>query len=310
MRTLHICAIFLIVITFNSCEDSTITGNHDLIIVNGFLSASDTFRVNISYSTGVHSFENDSFINNAKVFLVYPDNSNHELIPDLTDYLSHLIIQNGYYRLGGLISGRQSGDYELRVEITDQKHLLAKDSIPSPVPIKSILFKKDTINKLDLFQIGFIDPSNSGNYYSVSLNTYYYINREDGLYKQQYYNLEVQSSTTYIETTLTNSMLNQLVFSDLTFNSGSEEVLLNFNSYNFSYPQFWDSVVCEVQLNSLSKSYYNYITSYFKQNQSEKDFYAEPVGVYSNIEGGYGIFAGYSTSKKRIKYSRGDISYY
>ena len=40
---------------------------------------------------------------------------------------------------------------------------------------------------------------------------------------------------------------------------------------------------------------------------TEIDFYVDPVSVFSNVQGGYGIFAGYNTSEKKIVYKKGMI---
>lgn len=52
---------------------------------------------------------------------------------------------------------------------------------------------------------------------------------------------------------------------------------------------------------SISKNYYTYALSFYKQILANKDFYSELSSVYSNIENGYGIFAAYSKSVKTVK---------
>lgn len=48
---------------------------------------------------------------------------------------------------------------------------------------------------------------------------------------------------------------------------------------------------------TLSKSFFDFVTSYQKQKRNANNPFAEPTQVFSNIEGGLGIFAGYSVTE-------------
>jgi len=64
-------------------------------------------------------------------------------------------------------------------------------------------------------------------------------------------------------------------------------------------------------LSSLSEELYLYLKSYYHHNAVKPRFYdswleelferSEPVPVYTNIENGYGVFGGYSTSIDSIE---------
>ena len=55
-----------------------------------------------------------------------------------------------------------------------------------------------------------------------------------------------------------------------------------------------------VYLNSLSKEFYKYALSFSEQIETGDNPFTEPVKVYSNIENGLGVFAGYSYSKDSL----------
>jgi hypothetical protein len=249
---------------------------------------------------------NDSFLCNANVSLKIPDGTILILGNDTSKYRSSLK-NKGFYKFPYKLQ-YQPGIYELTVSVPGKEIVSAKDSIPIPVPINRCSLFHDSINKKYLVQANFSDPVQGKNFYSLTVNAFIYSSVWN--YKSvndssksincfKYFNVKLSSPNTYVEAPIYSS-LNQIVFSDKTFN-GKKDVDLTAvleasfqNNYN-------DSTVFYVQLHSISNAYYNYAISYFKQNQAEKDFYAEPASVYSNIKGGYGIFAGYSTSEIKIK---------
>lgn len=157
------------------------------------------------------------------------------------------------------------------------------------------------------FQIDFTDPASSKNYYAVSLKVIEYLSNLSPSYPTINSNNFFKTSNTYVEAALPTTLF-QVVFSDKTFNGLSQTFNLNMQTY-YPYFPFNDSTIFYIKLHSISKAYYDYAISFYKQKLAEKDFYAEPVSVYSNIEGGYGIFAGYSTSEVKIKYVNGKVYY-
>ena len=50
-----------------------------------------------------------------------------------------------------------------------------------------------------------------------------------------------------------------------------------------------------IELRTVSKEYYQFHSSVTRQNKNPGGIFTEPVFIYNNVEGGHGIFAGYST---------------
>lgn len=82
-------------------------------------------------------------------------------------------------------------------------------------------------------------------------------------------------------------------FSDVTFDGTIQRFILKDLYLNASNASNFEM---ELEVRSISEAYYNYFTSYNKQSYNQGNFLAEPVIVYSNIENGYGIFAGYTST--------------
>ena len=63
---------------------------------------------------------------------------------------------------------------------------------------------------------------------------------------------------------------------------------------------FSDSTTFNFNLFSISKDYYLYLQSWSKQADSKGDPFSEAVSVYTNINKGVGIFAGFNKSTYSI----------
>lgn len=102
-----------------------------------------------------------------------------------------------------------------------------------------------------------------------------------------------------------------LFFSDALFNGMSGEV--SFNMMWGGYPTA-DSPPYFIELRNISVSYYQYLKSWsvhrFNQNstQNTRDpltllFQGDPVELYTNVNGGYGVFGAYNQKLKDATYT-------
>lgn len=97
------------------------------------------------------------------------------------------------------------------------------------------------------------------------------------------------------------SYIPDYVIDDLNRNSDS----LNILSYGYS--PTWISYVPDevtVRLYTISEEYYKYNRSKLKYMEAEQDPNSEPVILYSNVTGGYGIFAGISYSEYTYTFAK------
>jgi hypothetical protein len=136
----------------------------------------------------------------------------------------------------------------------------------------------------------FVTDTEETNYYALALNTYC-----NG-FKRTYQQFSCKSP--YIESVIEGLSNFQMIFSDKLFNGEQITMKITTDYQVNQYPA--DSVSFEVCLFNLSENYYKYATSFYNQVVADKDFYAEPSPIFSNIEGGRGIFAAYSRSSKTI----------
>lgn len=89
-------------------------------------------------------------------------------------------------------------------------------------------------------------------------------------------------------------LYNQLIFDDRLFN-GSNFSIRCESDFWFQNGVFEVEPKLVIQVNKLSESYYNYITTTELQSWLDGDPFAEPVQIYSNVEGGLGFLGSYTS---------------
>jgi hypothetical protein len=131
--------------------------------------------------------------------------------------------------------------------------------------------------------VKFKDNPNEENYYAFSHNIK--INNEDS------YGVNINSNIPGTE------IINGLVFfNDQTFNGKEYTIQYDWAAYASLDDAINDEVKSSYTLVSLTKAYYQYLVSYNSYLQNQDNPFADPVQVYNNIFGGYGIFVGSSSS--------------
>lgn len=90
------------------------------------------------------------------------------------------------------------------------------------------------------------------------------------------------------------SELKGFLISDSDFDGQNKKIEIQLNTYE-------DSKYFVVELFHISKEYYNYYKTLQTQGSTQDDIFAEPTQIYTNIEGGLGVFAGASLSTQYIK---------
>lgn len=214
--------------------------------------------------------------------------------------------------------------YRIEVEHSDYDNVSCETTVPIPVPIISI----DTIKYEDGYSysvsLAFKDSADYDNYYRVYVrakwgigNMYKDSSEIDSIYVcTESIGTWLNSDDVLIEGAensddfLFGSAGNQYnIFSDELI-AGKQYTLdfelsgqmfgraYDYDKYEYTYDldenEFY---YIEIELQSISYDEYWYLQSYLNYYWNDGEFYAEPVQVYSNVENGTGIFAGYSASR-------------
>jgi hypothetical protein len=307
----------------NSCMkelDVDFDNEEQKIVVNCVFNQERPFQLYVSKSYSPFEKEKDIVVTNA-VVRVYEEN---EYVGDLTykpiyflkeygmvDYLDTSLCENkdiiDRYYTSNKIMPRIGKKYKVEVEVDGFPTVFAESSIPDKVEITDILENDDTDN-LDSghkhYFLRFVDPEVS-NYYLFRINAY----MQFPINYSSYYYLNVFHFSDDPALLAYHNKENVLFFSDALFNG--KEYDFSFKFYNNSIFDdrsmvYDDEYVIYPCLINLSSDFSFFLKSVLLDRSMQNNPLSEPVSIYSNVNNGLGLFAGYSISKIPLKVYRNE----
>jgi hypothetical protein len=204
---------------------------------------------------------------------------------------------------------KSGNQYELTVEKPNFLTAVAHTVAQAPVPIDAVAVQpkvrrdKDG-NWQDELDITFTDPPTNGDYYLIQ-----FFVGENNLSSYSQSIPCINTTDPSIET-LTGKGIDDnsciggegIVLRDLYFNGATKKARM-FIPADATMPVMLgtDSVFLQVELLHISENYFKYLKS-TKVNIDNKDNpFSEPVNVFSNFSGGYGVFSISSASRYKFK---------
>jgi hypothetical protein len=253
---------------FSSCEltkeiDYSTIYEGDKIVIRGFISP-DGVQVIVKKTVPPNKVNADDRLENAKIDL-YEDNIR----------VTSLIAFNSYlYKSPLNFSMKLGSDYYITVEAPGfVKVVSASQTIFNPVQIDTLYLKIEDLTNYGNIIVSFnVNQKNNLAYY---IKTFKYVAGE------------VDSSS------IGSEIFNPYGLIDKTVNGN------NIIECQVGHISTFDSLI--VNLYSLSPDLKKYLKSVqYYESSKEDPFFEQTYPVYTNIEGGYGIFASYSYSTKII----------
>ena len=266
--------------------------NTPKLVINSIFQSDSSFKVHVSSSRSV--IDTASFKNIDDAIVTIKDRNEN-----IIETLNH--VENGFYK--GQTFPQENQNYILEVNHPNYANITASDSLPSPIIINSVdtstIIDPINGNRLQI-SMNFDDPENTQNYYLIetySVNEYLVIKNSD--------TTEYELDTTKQFMVLTDEVFQnggspwreQGLFNDLLFNGQNKTLELEIPNDSWSgsedgYDWSYQTLTLRLYLHNITLSYYYYRTSLeLFQNASGNPF-AQPVQVFSNVENGFGVFAG------------------
>ncbi len=270
VQSLYIlCLLFLL----NACTkdaDVKLPAVASKLVINSFLSPQDSLvKVTVTLSQPLYNNSNSGQYYNVSDATVQINDGS------VTKTLLYNSVTNYYYIPFSQLPIIVGTTYYLTVTTPDGKNVSASTSIPNAN--STLTFSSQIIN----------DP-NQGNQYSITANW------NDTPGSEDYYRISYYSKQFYpgaIDTTYYSSFSDN--FSDKDYDGKI------FNQ-NFSvYESSITGSEGELYLIHATKEYYLFHLKLADAAGSGNPF-SEPVQMYSNINGGYGIFAGFNQYKLQV----------
>lgn len=301
MKYVFILLVFVIAACTKEL-DVAIPDNPRKLTLNSIFTPDSTWKVALTADHDI--FDNRDFFDlvyDASVIIYQDGNPVDTLVPKMRDTLHYTTNAYNFYSP----SGKPSNDkpYEIRASSRRFGSVRAVSSYPDPTPITSVMANlSDNASSESTVTVTFKDPGNVKNYYFM------YVSQ-----KFKYYN-DFKKDTLLADAALTlstndpafqnnHSSQSGLLFDDGIFDGKEITIGVTLHYY---YRQHNEAL--NVHLRTVSADLYNYLTTSDLQNQGSSDVknlgipdpLVQPTIVFSNIENGVGIFAGYSETTYKI----------
>ena len=275
------------------CEkiiDINIPDSERKVVVNGIISADQTLSVNLSKSLTVLEPDELVYLTGADVNLFNGAVMVGKLAADTA----------GQYFLPGFKP--QTGlTYRLTVDYPGLKSIEATTTVPEMVPITSydtLITTSEWGYKDYRLKVVFDDPENVPNYYGLSV--FITFKEIDYLTMEPTGKVITRLLYIYSDSDLflkdeSHNYGGKIYFDDLLFDGQNKTTEVGIYDYMFYEA---DTVQVEVHLEQLDPSYYKYVVSNEAYQSAHNNPFAEPVQVYTNVSGGFGIFSSYSFASR------------
>jgi len=280
------------------------------ITVNSFIRPDTNIHVSVTYSKAPDDSK-DYYIPDASVTLFWDDSSVALTYKD-----------SGIYTTD--IRPRLNKSYKIIVKKNDTT-VMAETYIPDTGFVVAVEVKLETgycpqeMQKYSDLNITIKDNPEQDNYYEIFIpqhavwdtSNYFYVVNNNNI---QFFS--VDDSVLIAEGYFPSTLSRRLIISDKYFDKN--QITLHLHPLlSCGKTVIYDTVITDALLflfvRSVSEDYYKYSKSYqWFINYMEGDvnavnFISRPVNVYGNIEGGYGIFAGYVQWKKLMQIQEVEI---
>lgn len=279
-------------IGFASCEtivDLDLPEHKPVLVTNSIINADSAIVVRVSNSVSVLDNGSPAPVNNATVE-IYKDGNYVGTLPFIGEdtYLDPAIVP---------VPG---STYTLKASAPNYNPVSASTTIPASVQISSISIR-DSVqgsetyhgNSVAEVSLTFTDPPAAGNYYYLEM---YVSDSLTGSYYPTYIYTASENSGTSVMGGL------GVMISDELINGNTYTMKVFTDSYNVAGLYTSNPFAFMIfRLRSITKEYYLYEKTLELQQQTNGNPFSEPVQVYGNIDGGYGIFAGYSADTLMVR---------
>lgn len=199
--------------------------------------------------------------------------------------------------------------YELKVVANGFSDIACKDSIPDFPNIRSLSFRDslyidDEKNSISQAFVTIIDPIEKQNFYEIILKLKYIPPHGSDFVITDAISYRNNSDIVLQNENILEYYPKSLVFSDELFNGDEYNMLIDFsgpghisNHNGITEMQGYDFILI-FEVRSISRGLYLYkkqlLKHLYNQDSDIWDGVGDPVQMYTNVKGGYGIFAGYS----------------
>lgn len=306
MRKYLFAAVLFLGISCQKLLEIPIPNFENKMVVNCIITKDTTINIRLSTTSRINANETQ-FIDNALVLLKQENN--------VVDTLKNS--GNGYYY--STIKAQKCVTYKLEIQHSQFGLVYATTSIPNSlnisnisqkdfaVPLENNEFNGDVRLPACLFSFNINDPANEQNYYEIILTTKQTWNDSMSINPER-----LVYPFSYMSEIVNEDILDyspqKIIFSDSLFNGQTKKIdilyvpmwLGMYGMQEYTYGKY--RLIYKIR--SISKEMYLYnkwlIKHQYNQQSDDITKFADPVQMWTNINNGYGVFAGYLETKDSI----------
>lgn len=269
--------ILVLAILIYSCDEDSFTKIIDveipeqelkLVLLANLDSSDDFHEMVISRTENIDDLGDFDTLRVDELKLTTPDKG--DLFPE---YKDGIYVLRDYDFIHG-------ATYIIEVNDSSYPSLMATTTVPSAVEVTDLIVEVGETSfgqGMDVFKLTFADPANEKNYYVF-----------EGSFVSRNENGNVCSDDYYFDFAEEELVSDNDWVSDISFNGRNKSITLS--SYNFCH-QTHERDSFTLRLLSFSEEYINYIESEDLAYDSQDNPFVEPTILYTNVEGGAGIFS-------------------
>lgn len=308
--------LLLAILTWGGCEkelNMELPGQEPQLVVNGEFNPDSTWRLMISTSRPAQSRQYLPLINNATVE-----------ISEKQGWTETLQFRDDSFYISSH-KPRPGKTYQVKVIAPGYEPVTAESTVPPNTSISIIDTGREEVNGTSYFKMGieFKDKSTE-DFYTIdgNIKAYQYIAelRNDTLKVVDsvlvFYTMELLSDNVLFKDLMGAGLEGEQ--RNLAYINGEEFTDQLFNGSKYRLDVFINParlipggpppvqrkriVSLNIKLKTLSRDLFLYTRSYKAHKSTAFNPFAEPVRVYSNITGGYGIFAAYNQNVDSVEW--------
>ncbi len=311
MSRIILLPIFLGLLSFTlSCDkvfdvNSVVDARSSELVVVSSFTLDRTLQVYVSASGSVLDDAPIAYIDNAIVELY----RNEEFLTQLSFSEDKDKVSNLPFYSAGDFQPQVGIKYTIKVDAPGFETVTAHSQIPTPIKmvsseISDLQFSEAAGEKETQVRyrvdIAFEDPGQIDNYYHVHLLQQF---REFAIIENDTLYFREEMRPVVFSNQLNTNFQVAHVGGGLLMEDESQDgqtIRLTL-PVEFTYLPDRDELgKLFIELRAVSKEYYQYFSTISRQNGVSDSPYADPVIVYDNINGGQGVFAGFSTSSDSL----------
>lgn len=313
MKSIKFLFAMLVTVACESTVEVEFPRETPKLVLNALLEADSAVIVELSQSKSVLSDGELTVVKEAQVVLL----ENNRPVATLTEAQSGIW---GTYATDFTLSAEAI--YTVEASKEGFEPVTATTSIPAAVPIETLGYDKEVVREGDPrfdtkdnapdpqlvvnnLRLSFNDPAEEANYYEIQVyedHTSYY-RKEDSTSPTQVWEAALITSSDPV--VVNNDVLqgdthytgSSLIFSDEIFNGQRYTVAFDTDR---DFDTFRRTDRYRVLFRHISEEQFRYWQSAKQQYRAEDDPFAEPVLIFNNVVGGYGIVGGANTQSELI----------